>query len=116
MSLTSVDPQSRKRCYSASGYYQPAASRPNLIILTEAFVEELSIEDVGEELVAQGARFSYYGSQHYAKATKEVIVCAGSVQSPHSRYPELGIHPFPKQQVSKPSSRIRMLERISKTT
>jgi choline dehydrogenase-like flavoprotein len=53
-----------------------------LIILTEAFVEELIIEDVGEHLVAHGARFSFHGSQHYAKATKEIIVCTGSVQSP----------------------------------
>lgn len=77
-----MDPQERKRSYSATGYYLPVASRSNLVILTEAFVEELSIEQVSGEWIAQGARFCHSGAEHYAKATKEVIVCAGSVQSP----------------------------------
>jgi choline dehydrogenase-like flavoprotein len=58
------------------------ASRYNLVILTEAFVEELRIGQVGGEWIAQGARFCHSGAEHYAEATKEVIVCAGSVQSP----------------------------------
>ena len=81
-SLTSIEPQSRSRCYSATGYYRPISSRSNLTVLTEATVEELSIEKIAEDWVATGARFSHDGAEHHVKASKEVILCAGSVQSP----------------------------------
>ncbi len=81
-SLTSVDPETRQRCYSATGYFQPANTRPNLSVLTEAFVEEITIERVGGELTATGARFSQGGHEWCVKASKEVIICCGSVQSP----------------------------------
>jgi len=81
-SLTSVEPQGRSRCYSATGYYRPISSRSNLIILTEATVEEISIEKTIEDWVATGARFSHDGVEHRVKASQEVILSAGSVQSP----------------------------------
>jgi choline dehydrogenase-like flavoprotein len=58
------------------------ASRPNLSVLTEAVVEEIIIERVGESWTANGARFSHGTKVYHTKASKEVILCAGSVQSP----------------------------------
>ncbi|KAH7411284.1 putative choline dehydrogenase [Cadophora sp. MPI-SDFR-AT-0126] len=81
-SLTSVDPRTRTRCYSAKGYYQPIASRPNLTVLTEATVEEITLERKDGEWVATGAHFTHSGKQYHASASREVILCAGSVQSP----------------------------------
>ncbi|KAL5331564.1 hypothetical protein ACEPPN_001098 [Leptodophora sp. 'Broadleaf-Isolate-01'] len=81
-SLTSVEPQTRSRCYSANGYYQPVASRSNLTVLTEAFVEEIIFEKSDGEWAATGARFSRSGAEYRARSSREVIICAGSVQSP----------------------------------
>jgi choline dehydrogenase-like flavoprotein len=81
-SLTSVKPETRTRCYSANGYYQPVQSRTNLTVLTEAIVEEIIIGKAGGELIASGAQFSHGGSSYQATALLEVIICAGSVQSP----------------------------------
>ncbi|KAG4435308.1 hypothetical protein IFR05_009197 [Cadophora sp. M221] len=81
-SLTSVDPRTRTRCYSAKGYYQPVASRPNLIVLAEATVEEITLLRKGGEWVATGARFTHSEKQYVSSASREVILCAGSVQSP----------------------------------
>lgn len=58
------------------------ASRPNLTVLTEAFVEEVIIEKVAGEWAATGARFSRSGLEYRAQALREVIICCGSVQSP----------------------------------
>ena len=80
--LTSVDPTTRTRCYSASGYYHPAMSRPNLSVLTQAMVEEIMLDQVDSQWVAKGVRFTHSGEEHYASASKEIIICAGSVQSP----------------------------------
>ncbi|KAH8815544.1 putative choline dehydrogenase [Xylogone sp. PMI_703] len=81
-SVTSVEPETRKRSYAASAYYQPVASRANLKVVTEAIVDELTIEKVDDEWTATGARFSHHGKEYHVRAAKEVIVCAGSVQSP----------------------------------
>jgi len=53
-----------------------------LVVLTEAFVQEILIEKEGNEWVAKGARFMHGGAEFKASATKEVILSAGSVQSP----------------------------------
>jgi choline dehydrogenase-like flavoprotein len=45
-------------------------------------VEEISIKKTVEDWVAIGARFSHDSVQHHVKALKEIILCAGSVQSP----------------------------------
>jgi len=81
-SLTSVFPHTRKRCYSTTAYYLPAIGRPNLVVLTEALVQEILIQKEGNEWVAKGARFMHNGAEFRASAAKEVILSAGSVQSP----------------------------------
>jgi len=83
-SLVSIDPRAATRSYAATAYYQPNASRPNLVVLAGAEVREilLSEADVAGEWQAKGVRFSHGGTEFSAFASREVIVSAGSVQSP----------------------------------
>ncbi|KAL8833616.1 MAG: hypothetical protein Q9170_004164 [Blastenia crenularia] len=82
-SLTSVEPELRERSYSATAYYRPNTSRENLVVLTGATVEEVLLKrDWDSEWIAYGARFTYQGEEHEVNVEGEVIVCAGSVQSP----------------------------------
>lgn len=80
--VCSVDPQTGARSYAASAYYRESASRPNLAVLTEALAEEILLEDVSGKWVATGVRFRHGADEFVASAAREVIVCAGSVQSP----------------------------------
>lgn len=82
-SLSSVDPQTVTRSSSAAAYYRPVAHRPNLAVLTEALVCRIILEKEQDgDHIAQGAQYTHHGRSFTATATKEVIVCAGSVQSP----------------------------------
>ncbi|KAK3316820.1 putative choline dehydrogenase [Apodospora peruviana] len=85
-STVSVDPRTATRSYAATAYYQPNAWRMNLVVLTEAEVLEilLSSEDGGGDSnwKATGVRFTHQGTEYSASASREVIVSAGSVQSP----------------------------------
>lgn len=51
-------------------------------MLTEAMVREVVLEKVKGEWVTKGVRFMHGGEEHVVKTEKEVIICAGSVQSP----------------------------------
>ncbi|MCJ1229556.1 hypothetical protein MMC12_006223 [Toensbergia leucococca] len=82
-SLTSVTPDRRERSYAATAYYQPNSKRANLVLLTEALVREVVLEkDEVERWGARGVRFERGGEEFVARTEGEVIVCAGSVQSP----------------------------------
>ncbi|KAI9776437.1 MAG: hypothetical protein M1816_005319 [Peltula sp. TS41687] len=80
--VTSVDPESRRRCSSATAYYLPNSWRKNLVVLTDALAREVILQHEGTCWVAKGVRFAYGGEEWVAKACQEVIVSAGSVQSP----------------------------------
>lgn len=80
--ITGVDPKTRERSYSATAYYKPNAKRSNLKILTEATVREVVLEKEGGEWVAKGVRFLHEGKEHVVRTKGEVIISAGSVQSP----------------------------------
>ena len=81
-SLTGVTPEKRERCYSATAYYRPNSKRKNLALLTEAIVREVILERQENGLVAKGVRFVHGGEEHIVRTEREVIICAGSVQSP----------------------------------
>ncbi|KAL8691657.1 MAG: hypothetical protein Q9224_004125, partial [Gallowayella concinna] len=81
-SLASIEPDRRERSYSASAYYRPNAGKPNLVLLTGATVQELLLESTNGEWVTKGARFTYQGEDHSVNVHGEIVVCAGSVQSP----------------------------------
>lgn len=81
-SLTGVTPDKRERSYSATAYYRPNNGRKNLHLLTEAFVQGVVLEQEGQEWVAKGVRFTHHGEEHIVRTEGEIVICAGSVQSP----------------------------------
>jgi choline dehydrogenase-like flavoprotein len=83
--LGAVDLATQTRSYSATAYYWHNASRANLIVLTGATVQEVSLKKdaaAEAEWTATGVRFVHGGRHYTVAATREVILCAGSVQSP----------------------------------
>ena len=59
-------------------YLDPARGRPNLTIQANALTECLLLE--GKRCV--GVRYTVNGQQHEARASREVVVSAGSINSP----------------------------------
>lgn len=51
-------------------------------LLTEAIVREILLEEEEGEWVTKGVRFVHGGDEYLVKTEHEVIICAGSVQSP----------------------------------
>lgn len=66
-----VEPNTATRSYSATAYYLPNASRPNLHLLTNAAVHEILLEH-DEEWAARGVRFNHNGGSF----TVKVYCCA----------------------------------------
>ena len=68
-----------KRCSTAVGYLNPIKTRENLKIMTGATTDKLMFEGkhcVGVEYVMDN------GTRATAKAGREVLLCAGSIESP----------------------------------
>ncbi|KAK3935705.1 hypothetical protein QBC46DRAFT_367404 [Diplogelasinospora grovesii] len=80
--LGAVDPDLLTRSYSTSAYFLPNAARPNLLVLTEAFVSKIIICKQAGQWVASGVLFQHRGQTFEVSASREVILSAGSVQSP----------------------------------
>lgn len=92
--VASVDSTDSTRSYSATAYYRPIRHRPNLVVLTEALVERIVLEqqEGTGSWTATGVQFSHHHyhqngskttSESYSvSAANEVILCAGSTQSP----------------------------------
>ena len=66
------------RCSTANAYLRPARKRANLALLTDAHVLRVLFE--GRRAV--GVEYQRGGATALARAAREVILCAGSVQSP----------------------------------
>ena len=69
---------SRWRMSTARCYLDPIRNRPNLHIVTDALTEALLLE--GTHCV--GVRYSIGGTPHEARAGRDVVVSAGSINSP----------------------------------
>ena len=67
-----------KRWSTARAFLDPARSRPNLKIETDALVRNVILE--GKRAV--GVAYSVHGQKREARVNREVIVSCGSVQSP----------------------------------
>ncbi|KAL8850398.1 MAG: hypothetical protein Q9221_004630 [Calogaya cf. arnoldii] len=63
-------------------YYLANAEKPNLVLLAGATVQELLLEPTKDEWTAKGVRFTHNGEEHSISVREEIIICAGSVQSP----------------------------------
>ncbi|KAI1352247.1 aryl-alcohol dehydrogenase [Xylaria sp. FL0043] len=79
--LSSVDPSTKERSYSASAYYIPIKDRENLTIITCAIVENL-IFSVGTPARVEGVRYRQNNEAKSATASKEIILSAGVFHSP----------------------------------
>jgi choline dehydrogenase-like flavoprotein len=77
-----VDANTGKRGYAAAYYTPEVAARPNLRLLTETMVEKIDLTQEEGELVAKGVQVKTQDSSYQIIAKKEVILCAGSLNSP----------------------------------
>ena len=77
-----VDQSSKTRSYSASAYYAPAAQRSNLSVLTGAVVEKIGFGEADADKVANVVHFSCEGKAFSVQVRKEVVLAAGTFQSP----------------------------------
>jgi choline dehydrogenase len=73
-----VDIKDDKRCGVRVGYLEPALGRPNLTVRTGTLASGLLFE--GERCV--GVTYLQDGETKTVRANREVIVCAGAIQSP----------------------------------
>ena len=67
-----------ERCGAARAYLQPARQRPNLTVITDAYATRVLFE--GQRAV--GVEYRHQGVLRKVGATQEVILSAGSIQSP----------------------------------
>ena len=67
-----------RRCSAARGYLHPARARPNLSVLTKAFVSRVLVED-GK---AVGVEVERGGGVERLRAAREVILSGGAINSP----------------------------------
>ncbi|EED77894.1 hypothetical GMC oxidoreductase [Postia placenta Mad-698-R] len=81
--LSSIDPEKGTRASSVTGYLLPAIHRPNLKVLTEAYVNKFVTRHEGDKLTATGVEFEHGGNVYQVHATKEVILSAGAIKSPN---------------------------------
>ncbi|KAG0649874.1 Dehydrogenase mpl7 [Hyphodiscus hymeniophilus] len=73
--------QKARRATSASSYYAPNAGRPNLSVMTGAYVHRI-LFDASPKPIATGVSFSVSGKDYEVSARAEIILAAGSFQSP----------------------------------
>lgn len=67
-----------RRCSTARGYLQAARSRPNLTIITNAHASRVLFNGTR----AIGVEYLHQGKLNRVRATREVILSAGAIQSP----------------------------------
>src|SRR5690349_12505347 len=68
------------RCSTAKAFIRPARLRDNLHIALFSHVTKILIDPISK--IAFGVEFLRDGKMHYVRATKEVILSAGAVNSP----------------------------------
>uniref|UniRef100_A0A1A9WGI6 Glucose-methanol-choline oxidoreductase N-terminal domain-containing protein n=1 Tax=Glossina brevipalpis TaxID=37001 RepID=A0A1A9WGI6_9MUSC len=69
------------RCSVNKAYIRPIWKRKNLHILLKAFVEKLVIDPKTKE--AKGVQFNWLGLKRLVWASREIVLTAGSISSPH---------------------------------
>ncbi|KAI0413512.1 oxidoreductase [Xylaria grammica] len=81
--FASIDPVKRERCHAAKAYYSSIQDRENLHVILNASVNKiLFADDVQPQPQAVGVQYEYEGKTKIANARKEIIICAGALQSP----------------------------------
>lgn len=67
-----------ERCSAAKAYVTPSLSRPNLKVFTGAHTTRILLE----KKRAVGVEFEHEGQTKQLKCQREVLLCAGAIQSP----------------------------------
>ncbi|KAL0129819.1 hypothetical protein PUN28_001817 [Cardiocondyla obscurior] len=70
------------RCSVTKAYLRPASKRENLDISLESFVEKILVKEDGASKVAHGVSFLKGEKRFTVGAKREVILSAGTIQSP----------------------------------
>ena len=72
------------RSYAVSGYLNPIMDRKNLKILTGVNAERILLDGAGDSaaLKATGVIFQAGREQNMVKASKEILLCAGTIKTP----------------------------------
>jgi choline dehydrogenase-like flavoprotein len=78
-SVNRTGPHKGKRSYAARGYFEANRTRPNLKVLCQAVVTKVLLN---AEKTATGVSFTHAGAGHEVRVKREVLVCAGAIQSP----------------------------------
>ncbi|KAG0160326.1 hypothetical protein PDIDSM_7853 [Penicillium digitatum] len=78
----SVDVKTGGRGYAAAFYSPGVAARPNLRLLAETVVERILFTQQEGDVIATGVQVKTHDSSYEIKSKKEVILCAGSLNSP----------------------------------
>ncbi|KZT05785.1 GMC oxidoreductase [Laetiporus sulphureus 93-53] len=82
--ISSIEPANETRAYSASHYLFPVLEeRPNLKVLSEAYVTKIVTQKESEEIVATNVEFEHGGALHRVHVRLEVILSAGTIKSPN---------------------------------
>ena len=76
--LYQVTHHNGERCSAAKAYLTPHLARPNLHVLTGAHVTRILLE----RKRAVGVEFQHEGQLKQLRARREVLLCAGALQSP----------------------------------
>ena len=82
LSPASIDPVTKQRSYSASAYLHPIMDRSNLKVLTGAEALKVNFSGQSPTVVATGVDFLLDGKVRVANTRKEIILAAGTIQSP----------------------------------
>ena len=77
-----LDPSSKTRSYSATAYYRPISHRDNLSVMTGVQVERIEFAEGNGKKWANGVCFNREGKSFRVSVRKEVILAAGTFQSP----------------------------------
>ncbi|KAH9943228.1 alcohol oxidase [Epithele typhae] len=80
---STIDPKTHTRSYATTAYYLPNRHRSNLTVLVMAHVNRVVPATDAAEFVAEAVEFEYEGRTYVVPAKKEVILCAGTLKSPH---------------------------------
>ncbi|MBA2239030.1 MAG: choline dehydrogenase [Lysobacter sp.] len=81
--LYQVTQRNGARCSSAAAYLAPVRERSNLVVQTGANVNRITFERDGSgELRATGVVHAARGQAFHVRATREVLLCGGAINSP----------------------------------
>jgi len=81
VSYVQVNIKNGRRQSAAKSFIKPVRNRPNLFVAKNARVTKIVVDPLTK--VAKGVQFAKNRKSYYVGATKEVILSAGTINSPH---------------------------------